>query len=143
MAAYVLGYAATHPLRFDADNTYKRAYDRDPDAIERYVFNIRGLGSAGATDLAVVRVEESPALQLERAGLVDRSSADGRRGQLIPLETLEAGSVPDRVTLELRQGASCPALRATLDAVWIRCTVLGMRHEQRIPLVDGRSVRCR
>jgi hypothetical protein len=53
------------------------------------------------------------------------------------------GSFPDRITLELRQGASCPALRATLDAVWIRYTVLGMRHEQRIPLVDGPSVRCR
>jgi hypothetical protein len=45
--------------------------------------------------------------------------------------------------LEFRQGASCPALRGTLDAVWIRYTVLGMRHEQRILLLDGPFVRCR
>jgi hypothetical protein len=62
---------------------------------------------------------------------------------LLPLSTLELGSYPDRITLELRQGALCPELVARLDAVWIRYTVLGMRHEQRIPLVDGPAVRCR
>ena len=143
MGAYVLGYATTHPLRFDADSTSKRAYERDPGAIVRYSFNIRDLGSAGATDLAVVRVEGSPALQLERAGVVDTSWGDGRHGQLMPLETLEVGSSPGRVTLELRQGASCPSPVARLEAVWIRYTVHDMRHEQRIPLVDGPSVRCR
>jgi len=143
MVAYVLGYAATHPLRFDAQSTYKRAYERDPGAIERYSFTIRDLGSAGATELAVVRAEGSPALQLERAGVVNLSWRGGDRGRLMPLDTLVPGSSPDRITLELRQGALCPELVGRLDAVWIRYTVLGMRHEQRIPLVDGPSVRCR
>ena len=74
--------------------------------------------------------------------LVARRSADERR-PLRPLEELAPGSFPDEITLELRHGASCPALLGTLDAVWIRYTVLGMRHEQRIPLVDGPSVPCR
>jgi hypothetical protein len=143
MAVYVLGYAATHPLRFDARSSHQRAYERDPGAIVRYSFELRDLGSAGATDLAVVRAEGSPALQLERAGVVNTSWIDGRHGQLMPLETLELGPSPGRVTLELRQGASCPAPVGRLDAIWIRYTVLGMRHEQRLPLVDGPSVRCR
>lgn len=126
MVAYVFGYAATHPLRFDAETTQKRVYERHPGAIERYSFEIRDLGSAGVSDLAVVRAEGSPALQLERAGVPG-----------------ELGSFPERITLELRQGALCPESVARLDAVWIRYTVLGMRHEQRIPLVDGPSVRCR
>lgn len=45
-----------------------------------------------------------------------------------------------RLALEVRQGASCPTTVARLDALWIRYTVLGMRHEQRIPLVDGPAV---
>ena len=143
MVAYVLGYAATHPLRFDAQGTYKRSYERDPGAIERYSFYIRDLGAAGVSDLAVVRAEGSPALQLERAGVASWGWRGGGPARLMPLDTLEPGSSPDRITLELRQGALCPELVARLDAVWIRYTVLGMRHEQRIPLVDGPSVRCR
>ena len=95
------------------------------------------------SDLAVVRAEGSPGLQLERAGVVNLSWRGGDRGRLMPLDTLVPGSSPDRITLELRQGALCPELVGRLDAVWIRYTVLGMRHEQRIPLVDGPSVRCR
>ena len=49
----------------------------------------------------------------------------------------------ERLTLELRQGSSCPTPVGRLDAVWIRYTVLGMEHEQRVPLVDGPSVLCR
>lgn len=143
MVAYVLGYAATHPLRFDAEGTYKRAYERDPGAIERYSFDIRDLGAAGVSDLAVVRAEGSPALQLEQAGVLTWTGRGEDERQLLPLSTLELGSFPDRITLELRQGALCPELVARLDALWIRYTVLGMRHEQRIPLVDGPSVRCR
>ena len=143
MVAYVLGYAATHPLRFDAQGTYKRSYERDPGAIERYSFDIRDLGAAGVSDLAVVRAEGSPALQLERAGVASWGWRGGGPARLMPLDTLEPGSSPDRITLELRQGALCPELVARLDAVWIRYTVLGMRHEQRIPLVDGPSVSCR
>jgi hypothetical protein len=142
MVAYVLGYAATHPLRFDAQSTNKRAYERDPGAIERYSFVLRDVGAAEVSDLAVVRAEGSPALQLERAGVL-RWTGRGDEQELMPLSTLEFGSFQDRITLELRQGALCPELVARLDAVWIRYAVLGMRHEQRIPLVDGPSVRCR
>ena len=123
MVAYVFGYAATHPLRFDAEVNDKQVYERHAGAIERYSFEIRTLGAAEVSDLAIVRAEGSPALQLERVG--------------------EVGSYPDRITLELRQGPLCPERVARLDAVWMRYTVLGMRHEQRIPLVDGPSVRCR
>ena len=143
MVAYVFAYAATHPLRFDAETTHKRVYERHPGAIERYSFEIRTLGAAGVSDLAVVRAEGSPALQLERAGVVGWGWRGGGQGRLMPLETLELGSFPDRITLELRQGALCPGRVGKLDALWIRYTVLGMRHEQRIPLVDGPSVRCR
>ena len=143
MVAYVFGYAATHPLRFDAESTHKRVYERHPGAVERYTFEIRTLGSAGVSDLAVVRAEGSPALQLERAGVAAFSWRGGGEGRLMPLDTLEFGTYPDRITLELRQGTLCPERVARLDAVWMRYTVLGMRHEQRIPLVDGPSVRCR
>jgi hypothetical protein len=143
MVAYVFGYAATHPLRFDAEATHKRVYERHPGAIERYSFEIRMLGSAGVSDLAVVRAEGSPALQLERAGVAASSWRGGGKGRLMPLDTLVPGSSPDRITLQLRQGALCPELVARLDAIWMRYTVLGMRHEQRIPLVDGPSVGCR
>jgi hypothetical protein len=60
MVAYVLAYAATHPLRFDAQSTHTRAYERDPGAIVRYSFDIRGLGSAEVTDRAVVTAEGAP-----------------------------------------------------------------------------------
>jgi hypothetical protein len=143
MVAYVLGYAATHPLRFDAQVSHKRVYERDPGALERYTFGIVDVGRAAVTDLVVVRSEGSSGLQLDRAGVLANVWRQDERRRLRPLEDLAPGSFPDRITLELRQGASCPALRGTLDAVWIRYTVLGMRHEQRIPLVDGPSVRCR
>jgi hypothetical protein len=106
-------------------------------------FVIRMLGSAGVSDLAVVRAEGSPALQLERAGVAAFSRRGGGEARLMPLDTLVPGSSPDRITLDLRQGALCPELVARLDAVWMRYTVLGVRHEQRIPLVDGPSVGCR
>jgi hypothetical protein len=143
MAAYALGYAATHPLRFDAQNTHKRVYERASGAIHRYTFWLTDVGAATVSDLAVVRSEGSPGLQLDRAGVLASRWGFGERRPLRPLDELALGSFPDSVTLELRQGASCPGSRATLDAVWTRYTVLGMRHEQRIPLVDGPSVRCR
>jgi len=45
------------------------------------------------------------------------------------------------LTLELRQGRVCPPGLATLDAMWVRCTVLGMRQEQLIPLEQPPGVR--
>jgi hypothetical protein len=120
MAAYVLGYAATHPLRFDSGFSMgKRVFEWQPGKVVRYTFRLQNAGSAAVTDLEVVKTEGSPALQLERA------------------------DHDDFLTLRLRQGPTCPTPHPTLDAVWIRYTVYGMRHEQRVPLVNGPSVRCR
>jgi hypothetical protein len=129
MAAYVLAYAATHPLRFDSGFSMgKRVFERQPGKVVSYTFRLQNAGSAAVSDLMVVRSEGSPALQLDRARVIG-----GR---------LERGDYDDRLTLQLRQGGSCPTPHPTLDAVWIRYTVLGMRHEQRVPLVNGPSVRC-
>jgi hypothetical protein len=125
--AYVLGYAATHPLRDDWDATARTVFTREPGALNRYEFRIRNAGRADVTDVSLVRTEGSPALQVERA-----------RAEAFSDDTGEGDSV-----LLLRQGETCPAGLATLDAVWIRYTVLGMRHEQRIPLRHGPAVRCR
>ena len=56
---------------------------------------------------------------------------------------LDEGEYDDFLTLQLRHGSACTTPIGTLDAVWIRYTVLGMEHEQRVPLVDGPSVLCR
>jgi hypothetical protein len=93
----------------------------------------------------VFKSEGSPALQLERAGVLDYDWSRSVRMPLRPLAGLELDQDDDDsiLTLELRQGRTCPPPAGGLDAVWIRYTVLGMEHEQRVPLVDGPSVRCR
>jgi hypothetical protein len=145
MAAYVLGYAATHPLRFDANFTAggKRVFEHEPGELVRYTFRMQNAGSADVTDMTVVRSEGSPALQLERAG-VPLWVLDPR-APLKPLAgaTLERDEYDESVTLVLRQGSSCPTPVGRLDAIWIRYTVLGMEHEQRVPLDRGPVVRCR
>jgi hypothetical protein len=127
MCLYVLGYAATHPLRDDWDAQKRTVFKREPGAIDRWEFRIRTTGRADVTDMSLERTEGSPALQIERARVGVATDDD-----------LEHTGV-----LVLRQGRSCPPGLATLDALWLRYTVLGMRHEQRIPLVHGPSVRCR
>jgi hypothetical protein len=145
MAAYVLAYAATHPLRFDANFSAggKRAFQHEPGKLVRYTFRLENAGSAAVTNMAVVRSEGSPALQLERAGAP--VWAGGAHGPLEPLAgvTLEREDYDDTVTLVLRHGSTCRPPASGLDAIWIRYTVLGMEHEQRVPLVDGPVVRCR
>jgi hypothetical protein len=147
MAAYVLGYAATHPLRFDAHYSAgeKRVFPWEPGQVVRYTFRLENIGSATVTDLAVVRSEGSPALQLDRAGVLADQWGFRERRPLKPLAgtELDEGEYDDHLTLQLREGGSCPTPIGRLDAVWIRYTVLGMEHEQRVPLVDGPSVRCR
>jgi hypothetical protein len=147
MAAYVLGYAATHPLRFDAQYSAgeKRVFPWEPGQVVRYTFRLDNVGSATVTDLAVVRSEGSPALQLDRAGVLADQWGFRARRPLKPLAgtELDEGEYDDYLTLQLRQGGSCPTPVGSLDAIWIRYTVLGMEHEQRVPLVDGPSVRCR
>ena len=147
MAAYVLGYAATHPLRFDAQlhTSEKRVFGHEPGKFVRYTFRLDNVGNATVTDLAVVRSEGSPALQLDRAGVLADQWGFRERRPLKPLAgtELEDGEYDDYLTLQLRQGTSCPTAVGRLDAIWIRYTVLGMEHEQRVPLVDGPSVLCR
>jgi hypothetical protein len=128
MAAYVLGYAATHPLRFDSGFSMgKRVFEWQPGKVVRYTFRLQNAGSAAVTDLEVVKTEGSPALQLERA--------------LAPAEL--GGDDQDHfLTLQLRQGPTCPARPAALESLWVRYDVLGTRQEQRVPLVNGPSVRC-
>ena len=147
MAAYVLGYAATHPLRFDVHYSAsgKRVFQWEPGQVVRYTFLLNNVGSATVTDLAVVRSEGSPALQLDRAGvLADQwRFREGRPLKPLAGTELEEGDYDDYLTLQLRHGSSCPTPVGGLHAVWIRYTVLGMEREQRVPLVDGPSVRCR
>ena len=147
MAAYVLAYAAKHPLRFDAQwtNSAKRVVAHEPGKMMRWSFRLEVVGSATVTDLEVFKSEGSPALQLERAGVLDYEWSRSVRMPLRPLAGLELDKddYDSSLTLELRHGRACPPPAGGLDAVWIRYTVLGMEHEQRVPLVEGPSVRCR
>jgi hypothetical protein len=147
MGAYVVGYALTHPLRFDW-NTYghKRASAREPGSRMFFEFRINNTGRAVVSDLELVKSEGSPAIQVERAGSIRPGVLASRGAAAIrPLSSLELrrDDFGDKIALVLRQGASCPTPVARLDAIWIRYTVLGMRHEQRIPLVHSPAVRCR
>jgi hypothetical protein len=126
MALYVVAYAVTHPLRDDWDAHARTVLKREPGAVNRVEIQIRQTGRAEVTDPELVRVEGSPALQVERARTAISTDDAFRRSVLV-----------------LRQAESCPPGLATLDALWIRYTVLGMRHEQRIPLTHGPAVRCR
>jgi hypothetical protein len=154
MAAYVLGYAVTHPLVSgdSGDPANSRIVAHEPGELLRFTLGVQNGGDAPVTDLSIVRVEGSPALQFVRAGVpVSEFSWDGRDAPerhewpLRPLSVAElhTDGGPSDIELELRQGRTCPPGIARLDALWVRYTVLGMRHEQRLPLVDGPSVRCR
>ena len=105
----------------------RTVFKREAGAVNRYEFQIRNAGHADVTDMSLIRTEGSPVLGVERARVVTFDEDTG-----------EGDSV-----LVLRQGQTCPSGLATMDAVWVRYTVLGMRHEQRIPLAHGPAVRCR
>jgi hypothetical protein len=147
MGAYAVGYALTHPLRVDW-NTYghKRSFAREPGGRMFVDFRINNIGRAVVSDLELVRTEGSPAIQVERAGSVGPGGIAFRGAAAIrPLSGLELrrDEFDHQIALVLRQGASCSTPVARLNAVWLRYTVLGMRHEQRIPLAHGPAVRCR
>jgi hypothetical protein len=127
MTVYVLGYAATHPLRDDWDAQARTVFKREPGALNRYEFNIRNAGKADVTDMSLVRTEGSPVFGVDRARVAALDDITERWNSVIVL----------------RQGQACPPGVATLDAVWVRYTVHGTRHEQRIPLAHGPAVRCR
>jgi hypothetical protein len=148
MAAYAIGYALAHPLRADWNpTTAKRAFAREPGATMLFALRIQNTGRAVVHDLELVRTEGSPAIQVERVGRADPAhlSWQGARAirSLAGLELRRDAFDVDQMTLVLRQGATCPTPVARLDAVWVRYTVLGMRHEQRVPVVRGPFVRCR
>jgi hypothetical protein len=147
MGTYVVGYTLTHPLRFDW-NTYghKRFFAREPGGRMFFEFGINNTGRAVVSDVELVRTEGSPAIQVERAGSVGPGGIAFRGAAAIrPLSGLELrrDEFDEQIALVLRQGASCPTPVARLNAVWVGYTVLGMRHEQRIPLAHGPAVRCR
>jgi hypothetical protein len=126
MSVYALGYAVTHPLRDDWDAVARPVFKREPGALNSYDLRIRNAGRAEVSDPVITRVEGSPALQVERAQVA-----------------IFTDDMPDDGTLVLRQGDTCPPGLAELEAVWVRYSVLGMKHEQRIPLAHGPAVRCR
>lgn len=149
MAVYVLLYAATHPLQ--AAGQSSRGVERNPGGLVRFPLTIVNDGRAHVSDLSIVRIEGSPALQFVRAGVPVKSFSWNRaraplphEWPLRPLPVAELGSSGDaHIEIELRQGRTCPLAKARLDAVWIGYTVLGTRHEQRIPTDGGTYVRCR
>ena len=147
MGAYAVGYALTHPLRSDWNTSgHKRSFAREPGGRMFFEFRINNTGRPVVSDLELVKTEGSPAIQVERAGSVESGEIAFRGASAIrPLSHLELqrDDFEGNLVLVLRQGASCSTPVARLDAIWVRYTVLGMRHEQRIPLVHGPAVRCR
>jgi hypothetical protein len=149
MFAYVVGYSATHPLQAStAYATGGLVNAHEPGKLMRYQLYLDNNGPAAVTDLSIVRVEGEPGLQLERIGIEPRSWTVPPRGPSAPpLRPLDSGRVwvgiAERpITLELRQGRICPTGLSKLEAIWIRYTVYGGRHEQRIPLEKPPAVRC-
>ncbi|MEA2419806.1 MAG: hypothetical protein QOE60_2012 [Thermoleophilaceae bacterium] len=142
MFAYVLAYGTTHPLRWGYGHTYK------PGKLMRYELALENGGQAAVSDISITRVEGSPALQLERVGIEGSGACvvpEGHRTCAPPMHPIGRDYLlgHDRpITLELRQGHVCPSGVASLDAVWVRYTVLGTRQEQRIPLEQPPRVRC-
>jgi hypothetical protein len=158
MFAYVLAYAALHPVHATAGISSGAAaeapgggplWSHKPGKLRRYELQLENSGRVAVTDLEIVRVEGSPALQLERVGVeaTHWTVPEGRSFSpppLRPLGRLKLG--PDGwgqgITLELRQGRLCSGPIDYLEAVWIRYTVLGTRQEQRLPLAEPPGVQC-
>jgi hypothetical protein len=147
MGAYAVGYALMHPLRSDWNATNaERSFAREPGGRMLFELRVENTGRAVVHDLELVKTEGSPAIQVERVGRTDGGGFAFRgEAALRPLSGLELrrDDFDNQIGLVLRQGASCPTAIARIDAIWVRYTVLGMRHEQRIPLVHGPAVRCR
>jgi hypothetical protein len=152
MLGYVLAYGATHPLHTQTSfGDHGKTWRYHPGKVKRYDFYIENSGPFEVSDLSIVGVEGTPALQLERAGIEAKhwGSVPDVRGHYVPprlrpLDDYRPGSIgsDDAITLELRQGRVCPPGLAKLDAVRIRYTVLGGRHEERLPLRGAPQVRC-
>jgi hypothetical protein len=146
MLGYVLAYGATHPLHASSWFPPHKAWAFHPGKLQRYYLYLENPGPFEASDVSIVGVEGSPALQLERVGVEARRWSRPGAPPLRPLTDEytpdSRGSDANPITLELRQGKTCPPGIAKLDAVRIRYTLLDGRHEQRIPFEQAPSVRC-
>jgi hypothetical protein len=150
MFAYVVAYGATHPLqeaRLLSLRGGPHTHEHSPGALMRFDLSLYNSGPAAIKDIELVRLEGSPVFQLERVGIEPNTWTvpNGRWDVPPPLRPLDRWDLygdGDTVTLELRQGRFCPPGIGKLDAVWIRYTVFGGRHEQRLPLADAPRVRC-
>jgi hypothetical protein len=147
MLGYVLAYGATHPLRSNVFSAQHKAWRYDPGNLHRYELVLEKAGPFKVSDVAIVGVEGSPAIQLERVGIEAGSWSVKDPDHPTPPPMHPVG--PDYrlgydhpITLELREGKLCPTGLAKLDAVRVRYTVLGSRHEQRLPLRQAPQVRC-
>ncbi len=156
MACYALAYGATHPLRWDgsvslaANGTADRGgnveaptYERDPGAIERYVFPVQNLGRFTVDDLGLVAIEGNPVFQLQFAGIGGRGTDFWGSGPLSPLNEAELSAGETRyLALGFRQGPTCVGRRAQLDAVRLSFSVLGGRFVERVPLDKPPTIAC-
>ena len=147
MVGYVFAYGATHPLHRTSSSSNNKVYRYQAGKLMRYQLYVDNPGPFEVSDLSIVRVEGSPTIQLERVGIEARtwSVKDVDHPTAPPMHPVGDDYRPgfsDPITLELRQGKLCPPGLAKLDAVRIRYTVLGSRHEQRLPLQQPPRVRC-
>jgi hypothetical protein len=151
MLGYVLAYGVTHPLHTNSWYPEHKPWAFHPGKLQRYDLYLESSGPFDVSDVSVVGVEGSPALQLERVGIQARRwTIPEDRGYVPPpLHPLprdyEPGAATDddsALTLELRQGKTCPPGIAKLNAIRIRYTLLNGRHEQLIPLEQPPQVRC-
>jgi hypothetical protein len=159
LACYALAYGATHPLRWDGSVAFSPngtargndppRYQRDPGALERYVFPIRNLGRFEVGDLTLTAVEGNPAFQLESAGTIGNGRTSWARAPWAPhrpLNPLDDVQLPAGATryivLEFRQGPTCVGRDARLNAVRFSFSVLGGTFEERMPLADQPTIRC-
>jgi hypothetical protein len=150
MLGYALAYGATHPLHNGEYFPGATVWRYHPGKLKRYDLYLDSSGPFAVSDVSIVGVDGGPPLQLERVGVEARhwTIPDDRGYVPPPLRPLDASYRPgssgdDRaITLELRQGKLCPPGLAELEAVLVRYTVLGSRHEQRVPGRDPPRVRC-
>ena len=132
MLGYALFYAAAHPLSVDGGRGAK-TYGHEPGKLLRYELFVDNPGTADVTDVALVRLEGSPVLQLERPlRAFDRVELDdgayGRadRARAAPGPVLPRAARHARRGLARVHGAG-HAPRAAAAALGMRrlCAVIG------------------
>jgi hypothetical protein len=150
MAAYVVGYAATHPIDMttpelsdEAGGDRVREYRHRPGSLVRYTMNLFSEDRATPRDVRVVGIEGSPVWQLERTGIEASTWELGEQRPLRPVRGIDLTN-PDGndLTLELRQGATCPTPVAKLNALVLEYRLFGRTWRQRLPLSVPPAVRC-